>query len=205
MIGIYQIKNIINNKIYIGSSVNILSRWKVHKYWLLDNKHINEHLQNTWNKYGKDNFMFEVLLLCEEFELLRYEQWFLDNVIKHNFDYNIAKYAECPGRGKVMSEETRKKMSEVKKGKVFSEEHKRKISRALKGNTNSLGHKHTKETREKMGGENNPRVKLTKKEVLKIRELYSTENYFQRELADIFDISRVQISSIVRRVSWSNI
>jgi len=29
------------------------------------NKHVNQHLQNAWNKYGKESFEFEVLETVE--------------------------------------------------------------------------------------------------------------------------------------------
>ena len=53
--GIYQIRNIINNKIYIGQSLNIKTRFLQHKQALRKNRHPNQHLQNAWNKYGKSN------------------------------------------------------------------------------------------------------------------------------------------------------
>jgi len=52
--------------------------------------------------------------------------------------------------GHIVTEETRKKMSEAHKGKKLSEEHKRKISNALKGNKNMLGKHHSEETKRKM-------------------------------------------------------
>lgn len=39
--GVYQIRNIINNQIYIGSSKNIQKRWKQHIKALCENKHDN--------------------------------------------------------------------------------------------------------------------------------------------------------------------
>lgn len=46
-IGIYKIQNILNKKLYIGSSNNIVRRWKAHKHDLFLNKHINKKLQNA--------------------------------------------------------------------------------------------------------------------------------------------------------------
>jgi group I intron endonuclease len=59
--GIYRIINKTNNKIYIGSSVNILSRFSKHKSLLKHNKHDNDYLQNSYNKYGLENFLFEII------------------------------------------------------------------------------------------------------------------------------------------------
>lgn len=59
--GVYEITNLINNKIYIGSSINIKKRWKDHILLLKNQKHINVHLLNAWNKYGEENFSFSII------------------------------------------------------------------------------------------------------------------------------------------------
>ncbi len=58
--GVYRIKNIVNGKVYIGSSVNIVGRLSNHKKWLSQNIHGNKHLQNAYNKYGDSAFIFEI-------------------------------------------------------------------------------------------------------------------------------------------------
>jgi hypothetical protein len=52
--------------VYIGSSMDISTRWREHKYDLRMNNHRNQHLQNAYNKYGKDAFVYEVLELIDE-------------------------------------------------------------------------------------------------------------------------------------------
>lgn len=59
--GIYKIVNIVNNKIYIGSAYNLYSRFRIHKSMLLNDKHDNDHLQKSYNKYGSINFTFELI------------------------------------------------------------------------------------------------------------------------------------------------
>jgi group I intron endonuclease len=85
MTGIYKIRNIINDKIYIGSAKDIKKRWRRHKCGLRGNKHENVLLQRSWNKYGEKNFVFEVVEICEIRELLDLEQKYLDL----NPQYNI--------------------------------------------------------------------------------------------------------------------
>ena len=60
-IGIYLIRNKINNKVYVGQSVNIKARWSNHKRELEKGIHSNDHLQKSYNKYGKINFEFKVI------------------------------------------------------------------------------------------------------------------------------------------------
>lgn len=72
--GVYQIRNIINNQIYIGSSKNIQKRWKQHIKALCENKHDNIFLQNDWNNYGEDCFEFTILEFCEEDKQYKLEQ-----------------------------------------------------------------------------------------------------------------------------------
>jgi group I intron endonuclease len=78
MIGIYRIKNLKNKKCYYGSSKNIEKRWRTHLNNLKNGKHHNAHLQRSWDKYGEDNFVFELVEECGETILLELEQKYLD-------------------------------------------------------------------------------------------------------------------------------
>ena len=78
MIGIYRIKNLKNKKCYYGSSKNIEKRWRTHLNNLKNGKHHNAHLQRSWDKYGEDNFVFELVEECDETILLELEQKYLD-------------------------------------------------------------------------------------------------------------------------------
>lgn len=90
--GIYTITNIINDKYYVGSSLNVKNRLKVHKQQLIKNIHPNNHLQGAWNKYGEDNFKFEIVLDLSSSteEIIRaIEQEILDK--EFNKTYNLLK------------------------------------------------------------------------------------------------------------------
>lgn len=108
MIGIYKIQSKINNKYYIGSSINITKRWKEHKYELINNRHSNSHLQNFVNKYGLDNLEFIVLEECSDKDLIIKEQNYLD---KLENSFNICISAKAPMYNRNHSEDTLKKMS----------------------------------------------------------------------------------------------
>jgi group I intron endonuclease len=95
--GIYKIENKINGKIYIGSSKHIEERFKEHKGLLKNNKHHSKHLQNAWNKYGEENFKFEVLELIQNRLLLKSKEQ--EYALKYsslnpNHGYNIAPISE---------------------------------------------------------------------------------------------------------------
>lgn len=96
-IGVYQIRNIIDNKIYIGSSSNLYKRKKQHFSDLLSNRHENKYLQNAYNKYGLKNFVFEIIEICNENIKYRIEQYWLDKFYdKQDMCYNINPIASKP-------------------------------------------------------------------------------------------------------------
>jgi predicted GIY-YIG superfamily endonuclease len=86
---IYQIKNKVNGKIYIGSTNNIKRRWYKHIYELNHITHANKHLQKAWNKYGKDNFEFTVLKEVKNSDQFKIEQQYIDETLAYINGYNM--------------------------------------------------------------------------------------------------------------------
>ena len=76
--GVYKITNKVNGKIYIGSSKDIYKRWKHHVCRLNSGKHVNSYLQNAWNKYGEDSFIFDIQEVCDENHIREREQYYID-------------------------------------------------------------------------------------------------------------------------------
>lgn len=111
--GIYKIENIVTGDIYIGQSVNPTLRQSQHWRRLTINKHHNIYLQRAWNKYGKDCFVFEIILFCEHDQLSIREQELVDRL---DPAYNIRKDCVDSPLGTKHSEETRRKLSESHKG-----------------------------------------------------------------------------------------
>ena len=114
--GIYIITNLINNKKYVGQSVDVKRRIVHHRHKLNAGKHYNEHLQRAWNKYGKDNFSFDILEYCNIDELDELERKYISelNTMDEDFGYN----GESGGHeGKKMSDEAKRKISEKTSGK----------------------------------------------------------------------------------------
>lgn len=142
--GVYIIKNIVNNKIYIGSSShNINNRITVHKRFLKQNKHENSYLQASYNKHGKDAFKFEILEFCSKESCIEREQYYLDlyQSYKRDIGYNINEKANSR-LGSKYSEESKLKMSLAKKGKKLTKEH------ILKSKLARTGQKRTQKTKD---------------------------------------------------------
>lgn len=87
MIGIYKITNKINNKKYIGQSINIEARWKEH----LANIHSDKQnlIYKAMRKYGVENFIFEVIEICNEDDLDKKEIFWIKHYDSYNNGYNM--------------------------------------------------------------------------------------------------------------------
>lgn len=90
--GIYQIRNLVNNKIYIGSTIQgFKKRLYNHLYELRRNTHYSSYLQRAWNKYGEESFEFTILEVCDKSVIIQREQYWLDELqpYKRNVGYNL--------------------------------------------------------------------------------------------------------------------
>lgn len=112
--GVYAIKNNVNGKIYVGSSINMESRQKHHIKSLNNNKHHSSRLQSEWNKYKSNSFTF---YLCERIDdvslLLDQEQLYIEkyNACDQGIGFNVLKYAHSPCRKRISSKKITHKES----------------------------------------------------------------------------------------------
>lgn len=85
---IYKITNHKTNKVYIGSTTNIITRQYDHFRLLNKNKHPNKHLQRSWNKYGPTIFSLLPLENTKKEDMLIREQYWIDfyNSLKNGFN-----------------------------------------------------------------------------------------------------------------------
>jgi group I intron endonuclease len=118
--GIYTIINKLDNKIYVGYAKDIYKRLLCHRSYLINNVHKNEHLQLAWNKYGEENFLFEILEECEERFLTSQEHYWVTilNTLNNKFGYNI-RPTHPHDKCKSNSEETKRKISQKHIGKTI--------------------------------------------------------------------------------------
>ena len=145
--GVYQIRNILDGKIYVGQSIHLRDRKSGHYSKLRKNTHGNPYLQRAYNKYGEENFVFEILIYCEEFELTKYENFFKN--LSNGNCYNIRPVCDS-NKGIKRSDATKKRLSEAKKGIHPSDETRRKLSIACSGeNAGMWGRHHTQETKDR--------------------------------------------------------
>ena len=160
--GVYEILNASNGRLYIGSSVDVKKRLRIHERELKNGSHGNSHLQHAWNKYGPEAFCFFQVEACRPPELLEKEQFWMDACRTHDrlHGYNICAVAGNT-LGRKHTDAAKRKMSAAMSGRKLSEEHKRKISESGKGRILS------KETRAKMAESSRGR-KLTDEQKAKI-------------------------------------
>lgn len=161
--GIYEIRNTVNGKRYIGSSIHFYRRRSRHFRSLRKGIHHSSGLQRAWNKYGEESFQFQPLLICSPENLLLYEQIAIDGMkpeynicqragssfgVKHTEKTKAILAEKSRGNkncvGKTIPPEARAKMSAAKIGRKLSLAHRMKISAASKLNGIS------EETRRKM-------------------------------------------------------
>ncbi len=139
-IGIYKITNLINNKFYIGSSSDLKKRLYEHRRELNLGVHANKHLQSAWNKYGEENFKFEIIETIENASCTnKYLRDLETKYIQESKCYEDSiGYNFIPGGIGTLnlpcSEEKKKKISKANKGKKawnkgvsMSEEQKEKL------------------------------------------------------------------------------
>lgn len=98
--GIYKIINVVNNKFYVGSAVDLKRRKARHFSELRTGKHNNRHLQAAWVKYGEQAFVFVVVEeLSKDADLLAAENVWLKEHVGKDYCYNIGVDATAPTLG----------------------------------------------------------------------------------------------------------
>jgi len=111
--GIYRIVNKTTGKVYVGSSCHLEERMIRHQIHLNNGKHVNCYLQRAWNKYGKSDFLIEVIEKTSD--LISREQYWVDFYRSGNKRYGYNIKSDIVRNS--MPEETRRKISMSNLGK----------------------------------------------------------------------------------------
>jgi group I intron endonuclease len=142
--GVYAIRNVVNGKSYVGSSISVHNRMAAHKNQLNKGCHHSVKLQRAWVKYGANSFEFSVLeLVSDTAKLVEREQHYINSMNAVKAGYNISPTAfSCLGITR--SEEVKAKLSRIQKaktlqpgyknpfeGKTHSEETRKRLSEAF--------------------------------------------------------------------------
>lgn len=162
--GIYKIINLKNNKCYVGSSINLKSRKYKHFKDLSNGTHHNLKLQRAYDKYGEENFNWEIIEYVDKTNnleifknnILAREQYWINELNSYEGGYNILPTAGSR-LGSKSSEETKKKIGEANRisllgntngsgraGVKFTKEHIDKLRES------HLGNRHSEESKEKI-------------------------------------------------------
>lgn len=89
MIGVYKITNKINNKCYIGISTNIEHRWEQHKNPYNWDRESSKLLYKAFQKYGLENFNFDIIEQCEISQLSQKEEFYISFYNSYKNGYNM--------------------------------------------------------------------------------------------------------------------
>ena len=117
MYQVYKITNLINNMVYIGSSIEVERRWRQHKQASINENdhHYNYPLMKAFREFGINNFKFEIIETCIDYkEMIEAEHnWIIKENCVEPKGYNQTDNTESP----MFDPEIAKKMSDTKREK----------------------------------------------------------------------------------------
>lgn len=204
MRGIYAITNILTDTVYYGQSGFLTKRLGEHRLKLSKNIHANPKLQSSWNKYGKDAFVFTPIQIIEDtnIDLTPIEKKYKDGAYSLGLKiFNILEPGNPPMSGrhhtqeaktkiakgnknKILSDFTKSKIAKANKNKIVSNETKKKLSDINKGKKYRLGFKTSEETKKKLS-ELHTGIPCSEEAKKKFSDLYKGKNNEQRHIESI--------------------
>lgn len=220
---VYFICNTIDDRIYVGSTVQMRERRNSHINCLHRNKHPNKYLQNFVSKYGFDSIYFEVVY--EGIDYIKVEQMYIDDTNLNLF--NLSKEATFPtgNWNKKHTKESKQKLSESMRGSKchnskLTEEKVVQIKNLLKQGLTQIaiakmfgvadnticeinrGNAWTHVPGE--AGKKRPNCKLTKEDVITIKHKFKT-NTSLKEIAQEYGVNKTAIQKIYYGINWKHI
>lgn len=215
--GIYKITNVINNKFYIGSAFNLNQRYNRHKRELILNIHSNKKLQNSANKYGVNNFKFEILATCPKEYCIKLEQYFINNfkptlnnspTAGNNFGcrYNRRSTLTANQIVNILQDYSKLSISDIsvkhniKESVIKSLIFKSKVAQDIKKDINFKLTNNRKEIK----GLNNKQQRFSKENIIKISELYNSGKQPKYIALELFNEEKLRfaITKLAKGVSY---
>lgn len=183
---IYKITNLVNGDFYIGSTQNLIKRYYTHINHIRVKKNTCTLLIRAVNKYGEDNFRFEIIEECDNNILLEREQYYLDSLLPK---YNISKVAGS-NLGIKRSELVKKNKSESQKKNWVEVDYRKKHLELLSKNWKS--------------GESHKMAKLNESQVLEIKKSIK-QGLLPKQISETLQLSYHSIKDIYRGKTWKHI
>jgi group I intron endonuclease len=125
--GIYSLVNTVTGRRYVGQAANLFRRSQAHVMSLRRGAHYNTYLQRAWNKYGESAFEFRIVCFCSVFQLDEQERVLLEADFPK---YNLLSGPTAPPAGKPLARAHRARIGAKHRGKVMSEDARRRMREA---------------------------------------------------------------------------
>jgi len=193
---IYKVTNRVNGKIYIGKTVHPKRRWQEHiNYSKGHKKNQLFYFQKSIAKYGHENFTHEIIERCDtQEEVNNREIYWISFYKSNNREYGMNLTIGGEGFiGRIVSKETREKLSKYHTGRKLSEETRKKLGERRKGKISNAGR-----------GEANSNAKLKEKDIIEIRTLHLNGLSF-RKIAKIYKVHHETINKIINYKKWKHV
>lgn len=222
--GIYCIRQISKELYYIGqTSMPFAKRFWNHRWKLNDNSHDNKHLQNSWNKYGENDFEFKVLYILKDGDDIdQIEIQYIEKYDSYKNGFNMTTGGDgkrnCPmsenakkivgeknrihNLGKKASEETKEKMRNSSRHKTPSKENLQKLRESRIGSKWDEGFK--QKMRERQTGSNNAVAVINEKIAFEIKIKLMNHNK-RTDIAKEFNIDYAVVKSILENKTWKHV
>lgn len=190
---IYRITNTITQKSYIGQTKNSLKeRWYHHCYDAFKRKNKNFKIYNAIRKYGTESWILETLENIEDINLLNErEQYWIKRYDTFHNGYNSTTGGDG---GKIVSLETKEKMSKSRKGFKHSEESKLKMKLSHTGTIQTY---ETKQKKRKIMLENNPTKNINvRKKISEKKKGHIVSEETRQKISDTFKRKRIILNTL---------